>query len=98
MHPWEFYDYDLSDYLLKRKGFYRGKRVEFQNLLIASLVPHMKKEDRSKIITSAFKDNKGPGLSLKEQYERIQKKYEAVEGNDLKVTNVRKRNKNSNRR
>lgn len=97
LHPWEFYEYELNDFMLKRKGFFRGKRVEFQNSLIASLVPHMKKEDRNKIVTQAFKDEKGAGLSLKEQYERIQKKYESVEGNDLKVIGG-KRNKNSNRR
>lgn len=67
-------------------------------MLIASLVPHMKKEDRGKIMINAFKEDKGPGLSLKEQYERIQKKYESVEGDDLKVSSSGKRNKNINRR
>ena len=96
LHPWEFYEYELKDYMLKRKGFYKGKKVDYQNLLIASLVPHMKKEDRNKIIIQVFKEDNGPGLSLKEQYERIQKKYESVDGDNLKVTGG-KRNKNSNR-
>jgi hypothetical protein len=98
LHPWEFYEYELSEYLLKRKGYYRGKRIAYQNMLVASLVPHMKKEDRGKIMISAFKEDKGAGLSLKEQYERIQKKYESIEGDDLKVSNSGKRNKNINRR
>jgi hypothetical protein len=97
LHPWEFYEYELNDFMLKRKGFFRGKRVDFQNTLIASLVPHMKKEDRNKIVVQAFKDDKVGGLSLKEQYERIQKRYESVEGNELKVTHGGKRNKNNRR-
>lgn len=99
LHPWEFYEYSLSEYLLKRKGYFRGRKTEYQNLLVASMIPHMKKEDRVRIIKQVFKEDNGKVLSLKEEYERIQKRYESITGGqDLKVVNGGKRNKDNSRR
>lgn len=67
-------------------------------MLVASMVPHMKKEDRARVIKQVFKEDNGKVLSLKEEYERIQKRYESIVGGEnLKVVNGGKRNKNNNR-
>lgn len=99
LHPWEFYEYSLYEFVLKRKGHIKRRKNDYQNLLVASMIPHMKKEDRARIIKQVFKEDNGKVLSLKEEYERIQKRYESITGGqELKVVNGGKRNKDNNRR
>jgi hypothetical protein len=65
-------------------------------MITASLVPHMKKEDRAKIVAQAFKEDKGKVLSLRDRYDQMLKRYEMMDADNLKVNG--KRDKNNNRR
>jgi hypothetical protein len=100
LHPWEFYEYQLYEYVLKRKGYVKGQvreqNLNLQNMLLASMAPHMKKEDRAKVVRQVFKDDNNKGGSLKERYEAMMKKHAELIPGELKVSNV-KRDKNSNR-
>jgi hypothetical protein len=96
LHPWEFYEYQLYEYVLKRKGYVKGQKINLQNMLMASMAPHMKKEDRAKVVNQVFKDDKGKGGSLKERYEAMMKKHAELIPGELKVSNG-KRDKNNNR-
>jgi hypothetical protein len=76
LHPWEFYDYSLIEYLQKRKGYNARRKDEYQRMLIASMVPYMKKEDRAKIISQAFKHEGAKVVSLRERYEAVKKRFQ----------------------
>jgi hypothetical protein len=89
LQPWEFYEYDLKEYLLRRKGLSKYNNERYQELIIAATVPYMDKKDRARIVGNAFRGD-GKGESLKEQYDRIQKRYAGIESNV-------KRDKNNNR-
>lgn len=75
LHPWEFYEYDLTEYAQRRKGRAKDQQQRYQEQLTAAMVPHMKKEDRKKIINDAFRDASKKQLSLKEQYAQIKQRY-----------------------
>jgi hypothetical protein len=75
LHPWEFYDYDLIEYMQRRRGRAREHQQGYQEILTAAMAPHMKKEDRKKIIDEVFRDPGKKQLSLKEQYAKIKQRY-----------------------
>jgi hypothetical protein len=78
MHPWEFYEYSLIEFIQKRKGLNRRRKDDYQRMLLASMLPYMKKEDRLKIVTEAFKQDGTKTLSLRERYEALKKKYQSA--------------------
>jgi hypothetical protein len=90
LHPWEFYSYDLHEYLLRRKGLKQHHQHRYQEMIIAAMVPHMDKHNRLKIVNEAFKGDKDE--SAKEKYNRIQQRFAGILDNGPV-----KRNKNSNR-
>jgi hypothetical protein len=75
MHPWEFYEYSLIEYLQKRKGASRRRKYEYRQMLVASMLPYMKKEERIKIVTEAFRQDGVKALTLRERYEKIKQRY-----------------------
>jgi cation transport regulator ChaB len=91
LHPWEFYGYDLKEYLQRRKGLSDYNQNRYQEQIIAAMVPYMDKKDRSKVVGDAFK-SAGKRESLKDQYNRIQKRFEGIVDNGSV-----KRNKNNHR-
>jgi len=91
LHPWEFYSYDLKEYMQRRKGLAEYNQYRYQEQIIAAMAPYMGKGDRTKVVNDAFRVN-GKSESPKETYERIQKRYAG-----LAIENVQ-RNKNNNRR
>jgi hypothetical protein len=78
LHPWEFYEYDFTEYLQKRKGLHRRRKDDYQQMLIASMLPYMKKEERVRIVNDAFKKGGAKVLSLRERYNELQKKYQPL--------------------
>jgi len=76
LHPWEFYDYSLTEYMQKRKGYSRRRKDDFQRLLISSMIPYMDKNDRRRIVNEAFQKEGVKALSLRERYEAIKKRYQ----------------------
>lgn len=76
MHPWEFNEYSLHEYLQKRKGLNRQRKDDYRQLLIASMLPYMKKEERIKIVSEAFREPCAKVVSLKERYEQLKKRYQ----------------------
>lgn len=76
LHPWEFYDYDLSEYLLRRKGLNNNRKAQYQELLISAMVPYMKKEERIKIVREVFRNEGAKVVSLKDQYKKLKERYE----------------------
>lgn len=78
LHPWEFYQYDLNEYLQRRKGLYKRRKGEYQEMLIASMLPYMGKKERVKIVNDAFKQEGVKTLSLRERYNELQKRYEPL--------------------
>jgi hypothetical protein len=89
LHPWEFWQYDLTEYLQRRRGLYNRRKVAFQEQLTAAMVPYMDKSNRVKIVKEAFRQEGEKQLSLKEQYNKIRKRFEdaCVEEVTLKVKN-----------
>jgi hypothetical protein len=75
MHPWEFYEYSLSEYILRRKGRRKADNERHKEALIAAMIPYMKKEHRIKIVNEAFSDDNSRRMSLRERYEKIKQKY-----------------------
>lgn len=89
LHPWEFYEYDLYDYLLKRAGMVKAQRrnlkLQFQHVQIAAyytILPYLEKKDRRKkideLIPNIYDDKATPVVNLKEHYEELQKKYAGI--------------------
>jgi len=85
LHPWEFYDYSLIEYLQKRKGYSRRRKDDFQRMLLASIVPYMEKNDRRKIVNEAFQKEGTKTVSLRERYEAIKRRYQ--EAGELNFNN-----------
>jgi len=80
MHPWEFYEYSISEYLQKRRGYARKIKDSYQLMLVSSMLPYMKKEERIKIVNDAFKQNDSKKLSIRERYEALKKRFEPLTG------------------
>jgi hypothetical protein len=78
LHPWEFYEYELSEYLQRRKGLFRRRKDDYQQLLIASMLPYMKKDERVRIVNDAFRKDGVKALSLRDRYAELQKRYEPL--------------------
>jgi predicted nucleotide-binding protein (sugar kinase/HSP70/actin superfamily) len=85
LHPWEFYEYSLIDYLCKRKGYNRKRKDDYQQRLIASMLPYMKKEERIRIVSNAFREEGAKVISLRERYEAIKKRFQ--EAGELNFNN-----------
>jgi hypothetical protein len=75
LHPWEFYEYDLMEYMQRRKGRSKEQKYQYQQRLIAAMVPYMDKRDRVRTVNDAFKGIDNPSLSLKERYAKIKQRY-----------------------
>jgi hypothetical protein len=75
LHPWEFYQYDLSEFLHRRRGLYKDRKGLLQQQLVAAMLPHMKKDDRLKIIKDAFREDGAKTISLKEHYKQLKERY-----------------------
>lgn len=75
LHPWEFYEYDLIEYMQRRRGRVKEQKYQYQQSLISSMVPYMDKKDRVKVVNDAFRDSDTPQLSLREKYERIKQRH-----------------------
>lgn len=63
LHPWEFWEYNIDEYLLRRKGFYDYQRVDLQNQLqhfrymaYWCVFPHLKKTAQNKPWTEIIPD------------------------------------------
>jgi hypothetical protein len=84
MHPWEFYEYNLIEFIQKRKGINRRRKDDYQRMLIASMLPYMKKEERVKIVNDAFRQNDTKQLSVRERYEALKKRFEPLTGEIVK--------------
>lgn len=89
LHPWEFYQYDLCDYLIKRTGMVKAQkrnlRLQFQHVQIAAyytILPYLDKKDRHKkideLIPNIYDDKPTKIVNLKEYYEELQKKYAGI--------------------
>jgi hypothetical protein len=89
LHPWEFYQYDLVEYLQMRDGKVKARHRElkqnFQHTQILAyymILPYLEKKDRHKkideLIPNIYDDKPAKVVSLKEQYERIQQKYAGI--------------------
>jgi hypothetical protein len=76
LHPWEFYEYSLIEYLQKRKGASRKRKDDYRQMLVASMLPYMKKEERARIVTNAFREEGAKVISLRERYEAIKKRFQ----------------------
>lgn len=89
LQPWEFYQYELAEYLLMRSGKVKARlrelKQEFQHVQIICyymILPWLEKKDRNKkideLIPNIYDDNPTKVVSLKEHYERIQKRYAGI--------------------
>jgi hypothetical protein len=85
LHPWEFYEYSLIEYLQKRKGANRRRKDEYQQRLIASMLPYMKKEERVRIVSQVFREEGAKVVSLRERYEALKKRFQ--EAGELNFNN-----------
>jgi hypothetical protein len=75
LHPWEFNEYSLIEYLQKRKGYNKKRKDDYQRMLVSSMLPYMKKEDRVRIVSQAFREEGGKVVSLRERYEALKAKH-----------------------
>jgi hypothetical protein len=78
LHPWEFYEYSVTEFMQKRNGFHRKRKDDYRQMLIASMLPYMDKSDRVKIVTNAFKEDGAKVVSLKERYEELKRRYQSI--------------------
>jgi hypothetical protein len=90
LQPWDFYEYNLYEYLQKRKGYQRRRKSDYQQMIIASMLPYMKKEERIRIVSQAFREEGAKVVSLRERYELLKNRYRTVEEpSALKSKNVK---------
>ena len=90
LHPWEFNEYSLIEYLQKRKGHSRKRKDDYQQLLIANMLPYMKKEERIRIVEQAFREEGGKVVSLRERYEAAKVKLaDALNAPPLRIANTK---------
>jgi hypothetical protein len=88
MHPWEFNEYSLVEYLQKRKGYNRKRKDDYQQRLIASMLPYMKKEERIRIVEQAFREEGAKVISLRKRYEAAKVKHaDALNAPPLRIHN-----------
>lgn len=78
LHPWEFYEYSLYEYMQKRKGLHKKRKDDYQQMLIASMLPYMDKRERVKIVSEAFRVGGAKVVSLKERYEALKERYQSA--------------------
>lgn len=70
----------------KRKGLHKRRKDDYQQILIASMLPYMGKAERLKIVTEAFRVEGAKVVSLKERYEALKERYQsATEPGSLKI-------------
>lgn len=63
LHPWEFWEYTVEDYMIKRKGYFDNRditlRAEFQHYRLVAyfcVYPHLTKAGRQKPYTDIIPD------------------------------------------
>ena len=89
LHPWEFYEYTLAEYVLKRNGKIKARKMELrqnfqstQILAYYTILPWLDKKDGRKkideLIPNIYDDQPTKVVNLKEHYERLQKKYAGI--------------------
>lgn len=87
LQPWEFYDYTLNEFILRREGLHekrkRELREEYQHTRILAyhvIAPYLDKSAKRKpineIIPDIYDDNPAKVISLKDRYKNLLSRYE----------------------
>jgi hypothetical protein len=87
LQPWEFYEYNLDEYISRREGLYEKRKSELreiythvQMLAYYSVSPYLSKSDKKKpindIIPNIYEEQK-PKPSAKEAYKKLIDQYKA---------------------
>jgi hypothetical protein len=85
LQPWEFHEYTLEEYSLRREGLNnerkRELREDFQHTRILAyhmILPYLDKSAKKKsidqIIPDIYDENRAKVISLKDQYERMKQR------------------------
>lgn len=85
LQPWEFYEYTLDEYLLRRDGLHEKRKTELrelyshtQMLAYYTVSPYLQKRDKNKpisdIIPNIYEERKEQP-SEKEKYAKLIQKY-----------------------
>jgi hypothetical protein len=85
LQPWEFYEYTLDEYLLRREGIYEKRKSELrelythvQMLAYYSVSPYLSKGDKRKpigqIIPNIYEEQKEK-VSKREEYNKLITRY-----------------------
>lgn len=87
LHPWEFYEYTLEEFMLRRSGVIKARRMElqqdFQHIRILAsymITPYLNKKDKDKTLDQLVPDiyDCTPKESPKSVLERVTEKYKKL--------------------
>jgi hypothetical protein len=88
LHPWEFGEYTLREFILRRKGLHEARRKQLREdyqhtriLAYHMILPYLDKSAKRKPIDQIVPDlydddNPAKVISLKDRYKELLEKYE----------------------